>query len=82
MDQSRPAPAYPSHRAGPEGAQQYRYHPRWREVRDESKYNKMLIFARVLPLIRARVDADLGFHIDRTEAFAGGGTTVYMSKVI
>jgi DNA topoisomerase I len=65
-----------SARAGPEGAQQYRYHPRWRwicrsgsglihtslqagEVRDESKYNKMLIFARVLPLIRARVDADL-----------------------
>jgi DNA topoisomerase I len=40
------------------GRKQYRYHPRWREVRDGSKYNKMLIFARVLPLIRARVDAD------------------------
>jgi DNA topoisomerase I len=44
------------------GRKQYRYHPRWREVRDESKYNKMLIFARVLPLIRARVDADLRRH--------------------
>jgi DNA topoisomerase I len=44
------------------GRKQYRYHPRWREVRDDSKYGKMLIFARVLPLIRARVDADLRRH--------------------
>ena len=41
------------------GRKQYRYHPRWREVRDEAKYNKLLVFARVLPLIRARVEADL-----------------------
>jgi DNA topoisomerase-1 len=41
------------------GRKQYRYHARWREVRDESKYGKMLIFGRVLPLIRERVDADL-----------------------
>jgi len=41
------------------GRKQYRYHPRWREVRDESKYGKMLIFGRVLPAIRERVDADL-----------------------
>ncbi|MBV9829522.1 MAG: DNA topoisomerase IB [Alphaproteobacteria bacterium] len=41
------------------GRKQYRYHPRWREIRDEAKYGKMLIFARVLPLIRERVDADL-----------------------
>jgi DNA topoisomerase I len=38
---------------------QYRYHPRWREVRDESKYGKMLTFGRVLPIIRERVEADL-----------------------
>jgi DNA topoisomerase-1 len=38
---------------------QYRYHARWRDVRDEAKYGKLLIFARVLPLIRARVDEDL-----------------------
>jgi hypothetical protein len=31
------------------GRKQYRYHPRWREVRDESKYGKMLVFGRVLP---------------------------------
>ena len=44
------------------GRKQYRYHRRWREVRDELKYGKMLTFARVLPLIRARVDADLRSH--------------------
>jgi DNA topoisomerase I len=38
---------------------QYRYHPRWREVRDAAKYGKLLTFARVLPLIRERVDQDL-----------------------
>ena len=41
------------------GRKQYRYHPRWRQVRDEAKYHKLLLFARVLPLIRARVEADL-----------------------
>jgi DNA topoisomerase-1 len=42
------------------GRKQYRYHPRWREVRDESKYGKMLVFGRALPAIRERVEADLG----------------------
>src|SRR6476646_985209 len=41
------------------GRKQYRYHPRWREVRDEAKYGKLLVFAKALPLIRARVDEDL-----------------------
>jgi DNA topoisomerase-1 len=44
------------------GRKQYRYHPRWREVRDESKYGKMLIFSRALPVIRERVKADLARH--------------------
>ena len=38
---------------------QYRYHPRWREVRDENKYSRMLEFARLLPAVRRRVDRDL-----------------------
>src|SRR5579871_4567002 len=42
------------------GRKQYRYHPRWREVRDESKYGRMMSFAAALPEIRGRVDADLG----------------------
>lgn len=37
------------------GRKQYRYHPRWREVRDESKYSRMIEFARALPRIRNRV---------------------------
>src|SRR5437764_3191800 len=41
------------------GRKQYRYHPRWREVRDEAKYNKLLIFTQVLPQLRARVEEDL-----------------------
>ena len=41
------------------GRKQYRYHPRWRRVRDAAKFEKMLVFGRVLPRIRARVEADL-----------------------
>ena len=41
------------------GRKQYRYHPRWREVRDETKYEKMIAFVHALPRIRARVDRDL-----------------------
>jgi DNA topoisomerase-1 len=41
------------------GRKQYRYHARWRAVRDETKYTRMLAFARALPRIRARVAEDL-----------------------
>jgi len=41
------------------GRKQYRYHPRWREVRDEVKYSRMADFAAALPRIRARVRRDL-----------------------
>jgi DNA topoisomerase-1 len=41
------------------GRKQYRYHPRWREVRDETKFGRMLEFSQVLPAIRARVERDL-----------------------
>jgi DNA topoisomerase-1 len=41
------------------GRKQYRYHPKWREVRDEAKYDRMLVFAAALPAIRERVDHDL-----------------------
>ncbi|MCK9519816.1 MAG: DNA topoisomerase IB [Dehalococcoidia bacterium] len=42
------------------GRKQYRYHPRWREVRDETKFTRMLAFGAALPNIRGRVDDDLG----------------------
>jgi DNA topoisomerase-1 len=41
------------------GRKQYRYHARWREVRDESKYDRVGPFARALPRLRRRVRADL-----------------------
>ena len=41
------------------GRKQYRYHPRWREVRDETKFGRMLAFSDVLPRLRARVEEDL-----------------------
>ena len=41
------------------GRRQYRYHPRWRAVRDEAKFGKMLLFGEKLPIIRAQVARDL-----------------------
>jgi DNA topoisomerase-1 len=41
------------------GRKQYRYHPHWREVRDSSKYDRLLEFARALPAIRRQVARDL-----------------------
>jgi DNA topoisomerase I len=41
------------------GRKQYRYHERWREERDENKYEKMVIFAQALPKIRRRINKDL-----------------------
>jgi DNA topoisomerase-1 len=41
------------------GRKQYRYHARWREVRDETKFHRLTAFARALPAIRKRVAADL-----------------------
>jgi DNA topoisomerase I len=41
------------------GRKQYRYHPRWREIRDETKFERMLEFSQLLPAIRARVERDL-----------------------
>ncbi|MBP2231060.1 DNA topoisomerase-1 [Azospirillum agricola] len=42
------------------GRKQYRYHQRWTELREGTKFGRMLEFCRALPGLRARVDADLG----------------------
>ena len=53
------------------GRKQYRYHPRWREVRDESKYGRILEFAAALPQLRKRVAADLaGTSLSRNKVLA------------
>ncbi|HSP54498.1 MAG TPA: hypothetical protein VLS25_02825 [Dehalococcoidia bacterium] len=36
------------------GRRQYRYHARWRRVRDERKFDRTLAFAETLPAIRLR----------------------------
>ncbi|HEY0442670.1 MAG TPA: hypothetical protein VGC90_00455 [Candidatus Limnocylindrales bacterium] len=41
------------------GRKQHRYHARWREARDESKFGRMIEFAGALAAIRERADADL-----------------------
>ena len=42
------------------GRKQSRYHPRWRAVRDETKYERMALFGAALPRIREQVQHDLG----------------------
>ena len=41
------------------GRKQYRYHERFRAARDQTKYGRMIEFARALPRIRRRVRRDL-----------------------
>ncbi len=41
------------------GRKQYRYHPKWRETRDETKFGRILGFSEALPTIRSHVKRDL-----------------------
>jgi DNA topoisomerase-1 len=42
------------------GRKQYRYHDRWRELRDSNKFDRLVAFGETLPALRARVRRDLG----------------------
>ncbi|HXA39791.1 MAG TPA: DNA topoisomerase IB [Phenylobacterium sp.] len=44
------------------GRKQYRYHERWRHVRDAHKYDRLIAFGRALPRLRKQVDRDLARH--------------------
>src|SRR5688572_27777486 len=44
------------------GRKQYRYHARFRQVRDAAKFDRMLAFARALPRVRGKVARDLGLE--------------------
>ena len=55
------------------GRKQYRYHDKWRERRDQEKFDSMIAFARALPLMRKRVQRQLrrdGIDRDRVLAAA------------
>ncbi|MCO8163636.1 DNA topoisomerase IB [Pseudomonas sp. 21LCFQ02] len=38
---------------------QYRYHPRWREIRDQNKYARMIAFGSALPKVRKQLEAQM-----------------------
>lgn len=41
------------------GRKQYRYHPRWRELRDTAKYGRLRAFGEALGAVRAAIERDL-----------------------
>ena len=58
------------------GRKQYRYHPKFRELRDSTKYEHMLDFAKGLPGIRKRIAADMALKgMSREKVLA---TVVYL----
>src|SRR6201996_5583475 len=44
------------------GRKQYRYHPHWNKIRNQSKYHRLQMFAAHLPAIRRQVDKNLARH--------------------
>src|SRR3954464_14427478 len=53
------------------GRKQYLYHQRWRERRDQEKFDDMVEFAKALPRLRKRVDAALpGNSLSREQVLA------------
>jgi len=41
------------------GRKQYRYHPNWRQVRDNAKFDRMVAFGEALPKLRRKLTRDL-----------------------
>jgi len=53
------------------GRKQYRYHARWRETRDTTKFDRMIVFGKALPKMRSRVKKDLaGAGLSREKVLA------------
>ncbi|WP_404441419.1 DNA topoisomerase IB [Stutzerimonas chloritidismutans] len=44
------------------GRKQYRYHARWREIRDSNKYERILAFGAALPRLRAGLEKHLALR--------------------
>jgi DNA topoisomerase I len=58
------------------GRKQYLYHPRFREVRESTKYEHLIAFAEALPVLRKRVREHMGLHgLRRNKVLA---TVVYL----
>ncbi len=55
------------------GRKQHRYHPRWRTVRDEAKYDRILEFAAALPALRRQTSDDIAVNsLPRRKVTAAG----------
>jgi DNA topoisomerase-1 len=53
------------------GRKQYRYHARWRDVRDQAKYHDVLHFAERLPKLRRRLARDVASsHLSKSKVVA------------
>ncbi len=53
------------------GRKQYRYHPKYRAVRDETKFERILKFSKFFPKVRKRIERDLRRPgVDRRKLFA------------
>lgn len=53
------------------GRKQYRYHPYWNVIRNQTKYYKLLMFSEALPALREQVEHDLRkreFDLSKTTA--------------
>lgn len=38
---------------------QYKYHPQWNEIRNQTKFHRLLEFGKCLPVLRKKVESDL-----------------------
>jgi DNA topoisomerase IB len=64
------------------GCKQYRYHPRWRQSRDETKFDRLQAFAAALPAIRARTAAHIARPDLSRERVLGNTRTVCRKSYI
>lgn len=61
---------------------QYRYHERWREVRDAAKYDRLLEFADALPAMRTSLERDLSLRGMPKEKVLAGVVTLLETTLI
>jgi len=54
------------------GRKQYRYHARWREVRDGAKYDEALRFGEALPKLRSKISRDMASETLSRDAVIAG----------
>ena len=64
------------------GRKQYRYHPEWRTVRDDAKFERMATFAEALPRLRRRLSRDLALRgLPRQKVLAVGVSILDATRV-